>query len=257
MENAVSPLAADTLASVIPAVGESLDIEEALANVTGVLGRAFPSRNVSATLLKGDGTVIISAPGHARAGGAPPTPPFGKASLGRIAREGRPFVMVRGSPEPLFPRGRSSFPGRDWITALGAPVRLHGSPAGFLSLSFNPEAPGGDPPGELAALETVASLVAQMLSLNRRIRDREEGLVRENLLLRTGASGPVTPLGELERNEVLRALTQNDWIQTRAARDLGITLRQMGYRIRKFELEDLVGRHRPRKPGGGRKGKTA
>lgn len=56
-------------------------------------------------------------------------------------------------------------------------------------------------------------------------------------------------LRELEKNRVLLALERNNWIQSRAAKELGITLRQMGYRVKKYELEDLVkerraGRHK-------------
>ncbi len=47
-------------------------------------------------------------------------------------------------------------------------------------------------------------------------------------------------LQEMEKRGVLSALERNNWIQSRAARDLGITLRQMGYRIKKFGLEHLL-----------------
>ncbi|MGO9122720.1 MAG: sigma 54-interacting transcriptional regulator [Desulfomonilaceae bacterium] len=39
-----------------------------------------------------------------------------------------------------------------------------------------------------------------------------------------------------ERQEVLDALERNNWIQSQAAQELGITLRQMGYRVKKFGL---------------------
>jgi Nif-specific regulatory protein len=47
-------------------------------------------------------------------------------------------------------------------------------------------------------------------------------------------------LQEMERRGVLAALERNQWIQSRAARELGITLRQMGYRVKKFGLESFV-----------------
>ena len=47
-------------------------------------------------------------------------------------------------------------------------------------------------------------------------------------------------LQEMEKRGVISALERNNWIQSRAARDLGITLRQMGYRIKKFSLEHLL-----------------
>lgn len=43
-------------------------------------------------------------------------------------------------------------------------------------------------------------------------------------------------LKELERREIEAALRRNGWVQVRAARELGLTERQMGYRIKKFGL---------------------
>ena len=43
-------------------------------------------------------------------------------------------------------------------------------------------------------------------------------------------------LEDIEKEEVLNALTRNAWIQTRAARELGLTRRQLGYRIKKYKL---------------------
>jgi len=44
-------------------------------------------------------------------------------------------------------------------------------------------------------------------------------------------------LRDLEREQVESALIRNGWVQSRAARELGLTQRQMGYRIKKFALE--------------------
>ncbi len=43
-------------------------------------------------------------------------------------------------------------------------------------------------------------------------------------------------LKDLEREQVESALVRNGWVQSRAARELGLTQRQMGYRMKKFEL---------------------
>jgi Nif-specific regulatory protein len=51
-------------------------------------------------------------------------------------------------------------------------------------------------------------------------------------------------LRDMERGEILASLRRNDWIQHRAARDLGITQRQMGYRVRKFKLEGIIAEER-------------
>jgi Nif-specific regulatory protein len=51
-------------------------------------------------------------------------------------------------------------------------------------------------------------------------------------------------LTEMEKRGVVAALERNNWIQSRAARDLGITLRQMGYRVKKFGLETVLKQRR-------------
>jgi len=59
----------------------------------------------------------------------------------------------------------------------------------------------------------------------------------------TAAGHPPAPsrsphsLEELERAEIEAALIRNGWVQARAARELGLTLRQIGYRIKKFNLQ--------------------
>ncbi|MCB2227925.1 MAG: sigma 54-interacting transcriptional regulator [Desulfarculaceae bacterium] len=47
-------------------------------------------------------------------------------------------------------------------------------------------------------------------------------------------------LDELEKGELLDALERNRWVQSRAASDLGITLRKLGYRLKKYGLEERV-----------------
>jgi Nif-specific regulatory protein len=51
-------------------------------------------------------------------------------------------------------------------------------------------------------------------------------------------------LRETERKEVVAALKRNAWIQYKAARELNLTPRQMGYRVRKFHLEELIAKGR-------------
>jgi Nif-specific regulatory protein len=65
---------------------------------------------------------------------------------------------------------------------------------------------------------------------------------------RTGGKGAVVcaSLKDMERNEVVSALRRVGWIQYRAAEELGITARQMGYKIKKFGLENMVASERAR-----------
>ncbi|CCH49984.1 sigma 54-interacting transcriptional regulator [Pseudodesulfovibrio piezophilus] len=47
-------------------------------------------------------------------------------------------------------------------------------------------------------------------------------------------------LKEFERNEVLAALERSGWIQYKAAEALGLSARQMGYRVKKYGLESMI-----------------
>ena len=48
---------------------------------------------------------------------------------------------------------------------------------------------------------------------------------------------PHRSLRDLEKDEVAAALQRHGWVQARAARELGLTQRQIGYRIRKYNLK--------------------
>ncbi len=50
----------------------------------------------------------------------------------------------------------------------------------------------------------------------------------------------------MERETLLEALAQNDWVQQKAAREIGLTLRQMGYRVKKFGLDKIIRENKQR-----------
>jgi Nif-specific regulatory protein len=52
----------------------------------------------------------------------------------------------------------------------------------------------------------------------------------------SGDFRPGHRLVELERQEIEGALARNGWVQARAARELGLTQRQIGYKIKKYGL---------------------
>jgi Nif-specific regulatory protein len=45
---------------------------------------------------------------------------------------------------------------------------------------------------------------------------------------------------EIEKQEILNALRECNWVMSRAARRLGITERMIGYKIRKYEIRREV-----------------
>ena len=54
----------------------------------------------------------------------------------------------------------------------------------------------------------------------------------------------------MEKREIMAALERNHWIQSQAAMDLGLTLRQIGYRVKQFGLERLIKEQRGQGLGG-------
>ena len=54
--------------------------------------------------------------------------------------------------------------------------------------------------------------------------------------LETTRKPAASSLEDIERQEIESALRRNGWVQARAAKELGLTQRQIGYRIKKFNL---------------------
>lgn len=83
--------------------------------------------------------------------------------------------------------------------------------------------------------------------------------IQEAETVRVGAAQPdeEETLDAIERRTILQALERTGYNRTKAARVLGVTRRTLGYRIRKYELDDLIGPARagevsvqlPEKPG--------
>lgn len=43
-------------------------------------------------------------------------------------------------------------------------------------------------------------------------------------------------ISEIEKEEIIRALKECDWVMAKAARQLGITERMIGYKIKKYAI---------------------
>lgn len=74
---------------------------------------------------------------------------------------------------------------------------------------------------------------------NRELRHVDDGAIlseRAPLVLAEGSGGR-RRLHDLEKEEIFAALRRNGWVQARAARELGLTQRQIGYKMRKYGLE--------------------
>ena len=104
-------------------------------------------------------------------------------------------------------------------------------------------------PGNVRELENIMERLAIMVD-----RDLITAADLPDFLSSEGSRhpGPAEPeaagskLDGIEREQMLQALQRNRWVQSRAAADLGITLRKLGYRIKKHGLEDQIKRERRR-----------
>jgi len=112
-----------------------------------------------------------------------------------------------------------------------------------------------DWPGNVREMENLVERLAIVAEGNEiDLKDLPSSLHAEERSLDVEDDISLSRLEEMEKKEVVAALERNRWIQSHAARDLGLTLRQIGYRIRKFGLESLVDERRGRSMGEGRKG---
>ena len=59
-------------------------------------------------------------------------------------------------------------------------------------------------------------------------------------------AAPTSRLEAMERETLLESLARNDWVQQKAAREIGLTLRQMGYRVKKYNLDRVIRENKQR-----------
>lgn len=105
-------------------------------------------------------------------------------------------------------------------------------------------------PGNVREIENLVERMAIMAG-NKVIETQDllPYLDRSHRVLRNEETGLAEALRETEKMRVMASLERHGGVQLRAARELGITLRQMGYRVRKFGLETFVKQVKSRSPG--------
>ena len=110
-------------------------------------------------------------------------------------------------------------------------------------------------PGNVRELENLIERIAIMAETDQ----IEVNMLPAYLYLQKQTATAKTPLEPnasrlevMERETILEALARNDWIQQKAAREIGLTLRQMGYRVKKFKLEGIIRENKRRNSEYGR-----
>ncbi len=105
-----------------------------------------------------------------------------------------------------------------------------------------------DWPGNVREMENLVERLAIMVE-GETIDVSDVPLLAQGSAARADEGEEHASLLDIEKREVVSALERHRFIQSRAARELGITLRQMGYRIKKFNLESIVQERRSRLRG--------
>ena len=103
-------------------------------------------------------------------------------------------------------------------------------------------------PGNVREMENLIERIA-ILSESEIIEKKSlpVDLFEQQEFISPSGENRVSDLEKMERDMVLDALERNNWIQQQAAKEIGLTLRQMGYRVKKFNLESMIREGRRRK----------
>lgn len=172
-------------------VGQVLHLDQALDRILKIFSESLAMERATVTLRDhASGLLKIHASHHGlleeqkRRGIYRPD----EGVTGRIFRTAQPFVVPDISREALFlNKTRSRRIGKESISFIGVPISLHGRPIGVISVDrlFGAEVSFEE---DIRFLAIVATLIAQFVSLNIQVQEREKTVKRENLSLRAEVS---------------------------------------------------------------------
>ena len=250
-----------TIYKISQIVGSALNLDQAMSNILQVLHTTLCMDRATLVLLDETGKCVDIKVSY----GLTPTPKEEKWTVyglnedvcKKILQTCTPFVVPDINSAPLFLNNiqYQSLLSKDKLFFIGVPIILRKEPVGVLTVDrlFGLEVSVKE---DFRFLKVVALLIAQFLNLHQKICRKEKRLLEENRSLRAelrrhhgkrkvvGTSRAICEvlenrprsLRDIEREEVEAALRRHGWVQVRAARDLGLTQRQIGYRIKKYGL---------------------
>jgi Nif-specific regulatory protein len=190
METRICELELKVLYEISRIIGQALNLELTLEKILAILSESLTMRRATVTLMDEESDCLLIRASHGlneeekKRGVYRIT----EGVTGLIFRTAQPFIVPDISKEPLFlnkTRARRIEKGR--IAFLGVPISLHGNPIGVLSVDrlFGNEVSYEE---DIRFVTIVATLIAQFVSLNQQVREREATLRRENLSLRAEIS---------------------------------------------------------------------
>jgi len=184
METKIRDFELKVLYDICRVMGQAFRLDQVLDTVLGILSDTLEMKRATVTLRDEDTGHLIIRASHGlsdeerRRGIYRPS----EGITGRIFRTAQPFVVPDISKEPLFlNKTRSRLIRKGCISFLGVPVMLYSEPIGVLSVDrlFGDEISFEE---DIRFLTIVSTLVAQLVSLNKQVKKREEKLLKQNSL---------------------------------------------------------------------------
>jgi Nif-specific regulatory protein len=190
MKASLKNLQFQTLKEISGIIDKALDLEETLGEILEILSRKLSMKRGTITLFDSDtGNLSISAScGLSSEEKKRGVYQLGEGVTGRIFKTGQPFIVPDISKEPLFLNKTGSRKiKKEGLSFIGVPVILNAEPIGVLNADrlFENEISFIE---DLEFLCVVATLIAQFISINRKVEKREEVLKKENVSLRSQIS---------------------------------------------------------------------
>lgn len=151
---------------------------------------------------------------------------IGEGITGKVMKLGVPMVVPDISKEPQFLNKTRSRDPRDLqgIAFIGVPIKIAAEILGVLSV----ERPSRDARTSLEEDLRVLTILAALIGYAIRLRQEHA----RGLQIMQGWKG----LRDVERELVVRALKDTGGIQVKAATRLGITPRQLAYKMQKYRI---------------------
>jgi len=190
MDDRVNQLELRVLYNISQIIGQALNLDQTLEIILGILSEYLLMNRATVTLRDGEtGHLVI----HASHGLSAEEKKRGVYRLdegvtGLIFTTAEPFVVPDIRKEPLFLNKTGSRKiEKGQIAFIGVPIVLHGTPTGVLSVDrlFAEDVSFEE---DIRFLTILAALVAQLVSLNRQVKAREDNLLRANLSLKADLS---------------------------------------------------------------------
>jgi len=251
----VSELKLKVLYEISRIINQALDVDKALNNILEILSESLAMKRATITLkdMETGDLVIRASYGLSMEEEQRGIYHVDEGVTGLIFTTREPFVVPDIHKKPhLLKKISSQRTDRGQIAFIGVPIVLQGCPIGVLSVDrlFGDEVSFEEDVQFLSIVALLIAPVGQSSALleEQRLVKRMAKELQSYLFLTRKQIGirqndlPClkTRLKKAEKLEIMGALERNYWIQSQAAMELGLTLRQIGYRLKQFGLEKMV-----------------